>query len=92
MGAKNCAWLAKDGEVLKETGILGLSMEKVSAKQAQEGIATDGGVDFTQIASIPSNHNITEPSKLTEIKIKIDGIRDLPFFFKADGKNFIRIF
>jgi len=54
MGAKNCAWLAKDGEVLKETGILGLSMEKVSAEQAREGIAA-GGVDFTQIASIPSN-------------------------------------
>lgn len=76
MGAKNCAWLAKDGEVLKETGILGLSMEKVSAGQAREDIAT-GGVDFTQIASIPSNLNIDEPSKLTEIEIRIEGIRDL---------------
>ena len=88
MGAKNCAWLAKDGEVLKETGILGLSMEKVSAEQAREGIATDGGVDFTQIASIPSNRNIAEPSKLTEIKIKIDGIRNLPLFLQGGRQKF----
>jgi endonuclease III len=87
MGAKNCAWLAKDGEVLKETGILGLSMEKVSANQAREGIAT-GDVDFTQIASIPSNQIITEPSKLTEIKIKIDGIPNLPLFLQGGRQKF----
>ncbi len=76
MGAKNCAWLAKDGEVLKETGIMGLSMEKVSASQAKEGIITGGGVDFTQIASIPSNRNIADPSRLKTIEIRISGIRD----------------
>ena len=73
MGAKNCAWLSKEGDALKETGILGLSMEKVSPQKAQEGIADQGGIDFTQIASIPSNVKITEPEKLREIKIKIDG-------------------
>ena len=35
MGAKNCAWMSKEGDVLKETGILGLSMEKVSPQKAQ---------------------------------------------------------
>ena len=74
MGAKNCAWLDKDGDVLKETGILGLSMEKVSQQKAQEGIADRGSIDLTQIASIPSNVEITEPEKLNEIKIKISGI------------------
>jgi len=73
MGAKNCAWLSKEGDALKETGILGLSMEKVSPQKAQEGIADQGGIDLTQIASIPSNVEITEPEKLREIKIKIDG-------------------
>ena len=38
MGAKNCAWLDKEGNVLKETGILGLSMEKTSQEKALEGI------------------------------------------------------
>mgnify|MGYP001232363016 CR=1 FL=1 len=88
MGAKNCAWLAKDGEVLKETGILGLSMEKVGAKQAQEGIATDGVVDFTQITSISSNRTIKAPSNLTEIKIKFDVIGNLPFLLQGGRQTF----
>ncbi len=90
MGAKNCAWLAKDGEVLKETGILGLCMEKVSAKQAQTGIVTDGVVDFTQIASIPSNRAIIAPSKLTEIKIKFDVIGNLPLLLQGGRQAFHR--
>jgi hypothetical protein len=77
MGAKNCAWLSKEGDTLKETGILGLSMEKVSPQKAQEGIAGHGSVDFTQISSIPSNVKITEPEKLSGIKIKIDGISEM---------------
>jgi len=88
MGAKNCAWLAKDGEVLKETGMLGLSMEKVSISQAKEGISANGGVDFTQVASVPSNLNIAAPSKLAEIKIKVDGIRDLPILLQGGRQNF----
>lgn len=75
MGAKNCAWLAKDGEVLKESGMLGLSMEKVSDKQAREEFATDNAVDFTQVASIPSNQNLAYPASLTEITIKISNIQ-----------------
>jgi len=75
MGAKNCAWLNKDGEILKEAGILGLSMEKVSRENAQEGMASVSSADFTEIASIPANRIIDSPSKLIKIEIKIDGLR-----------------
>lgn len=78
MGAQNCAWLAKNGEVLKESGMLGLSMEKVGEKQAREGMATDGAADLTQIASIPSNQKIADPLKLNAIEIKVGGMRDIP--------------
>ena len=90
MGAKNCAWLAKDGEVLKETGIMGLSMEKVGEKQAQEGMAENGAVDLTQVASIPSNQKIANPQKLTAIEIKISGIRDLPMAIYGGRQKFSR--
>lgn len=88
MGAKNCAWLAKDGEVLKEEGILGLSMEKVSEKQAREGVAPDNSIDFTKVASIPSNRNIAEPSKLNAIEIKIDGISHPTLFLQGGRQKF----
>jgi hypothetical protein len=44
MGAKNCAWLSVEGDTLKEAGILGISMEKVSPQKAREGIADQGSI------------------------------------------------
>lgn len=87
MGAKNCTWLGKDGDALKETGILGLSLEKVSPEKAQEGISKDGSVDFTQIASIPANVKIAAPEKLSRIKIKISGIGGLSFYLMGDRQS-----
>lgn len=90
MGAKNCAWLAKDGEVLKESGMLGMTMEKVSVEKAREGIAENGAVDFTQVASIASNQKITDPPQLTAIEIKIKGVRDLPILLEGGRQKFSR--
>jgi hypothetical protein len=83
MGAKNCAWLDKNGDVLKETSILGLSMEKVSPQKAQEGISRNDSIDFTEVASLPANIKIGEPSKLDEIKIKISGIKGLLLYLNG---------
>ena len=88
LGAKNCAWLSKEGEVLKETGILGLSLEKVSHDQAMEDMPIQGGVDFTQIASVTANGKITAPDKLSELKIKIEGIRGLFLIIQGGRQNF----
>jgi hypothetical protein len=88
MGAKNCAWLAKDGEVLKESGMLGLSMEKVDAQKAREGIAVEGVADFTQMASIASNRILPEPSTLTEIVIRTGGVRNLPLMLSGGRQKF----
>lgn len=75
MGAKNCAWLNKEGEILKEAGLLGLSMEKVSREKAQEGMPSSSSADFTEIASLPSNRIIDHPPKLKKIEIKIEGLK-----------------
>lgn len=88
MGAKNCAWLSKDGEVIKETGLLGLSMEKVSPQKAAEDMPVVADVDFAQIASVESNVKIDEPEKLSELKIKIDGIRNTPLFLNGGRQVF----
>ena len=72
MGVKQCAWLTDEGDEVKETGFLGISMEKVSPQKAHEEIADNGGVDFTQVTSIPSNVKINEAEKLHKIKIRID--------------------
>jgi len=88
MGIKNCAWLSTDGEVLKETGFMGLSMEKVSAEKAKEGISVDASVDFARLASIPSNTRLDRPEKLTQLKIKIDGISEQHFALHGGRQRF----
>ncbi len=88
MGAQNCSWLGKDGDTLKETSILGLSLEKVSSEKAQEGIAPDGSIDFTQIASIPANIQINAPEILSRLKIKISGTGGLLFHMSGGRQSF----
>jgi transglutaminase-like putative cysteine protease len=88
MGAQNCAWLAKDGEILKETGMLGLSMEKVDAQKAREGISAEGIADFSQMASIASNRILPEPSTLTQIVIRVGGVHNLPLMLSGGRQKF----
>jgi hypothetical protein len=77
MGAENCAWLDNDGSVLRETGILGLSMEKVSQEMALAGITDGVNIDLTQVSSIPSNARIINPEKISKIKYRISGITNV---------------
>jgi len=53
-GQKNCAWLSLSGDTLKELHSRPLYGKGQPAK-SHEGIADQGSIDFTQIASIPSN-------------------------------------
>lgn len=87
MGAKNCAWLDKEGNVLKEAGILGLAMEKTSKEKALEGIARGASIDFTQVASIASNIQIAEAATLRKLTVKIDGM-DNPLSLRGDRQTY----
>lgn len=88
MGAKNCAWLSRDGEVLKETGLLGLSMEKVSRAKAQEGTAGSPLDDWAQISSLPSNVVIANPSRLTQLKVRLEGEKFNKFALSEGRQSF----
>lgn len=88
-GFNNCAWLDKDGDTLKETGLFGLSLEKVTRDQAREGTTRNGTIDFTEAASIPVNTSIDKPEKLSSIKFKISGIGGLLFFVNG-GRQQLR--
>jgi len=87
MGAQNCAWLDKEGNVLKETGLLGISMEKTSKEKALEGLTDGKSIDFTQLVSISSNKEINEAQKLSSIKIKITGLNN-SLFLNGDRQSY----
>jgi hypothetical protein len=74
MGAKQVAWIGEDGDILKEQGILGITLEQVTKHQALGGLALTSGADLTEIASIPSNVIIGDPGALTSLKVKISNV------------------
>jgi len=74
MGVKQFAWVGEDGDVLKEKGILGITLERVTKNEALSDFAFSSSTDLTEMASVPSNVLIDDPSALTFLRMKITGI------------------
>ena len=74
MGARQLAWIGETGDILKEQGILGITLEQVTKSQALDGLALAASADLTQIASIPSNVVIGDAAALSMLKVKITNI------------------
>jgi hypothetical protein len=74
MGARQFAWLGEGGDILKEQGILGITLERVTKSQALDGFSLNASADLTQIASVPSNMVIDDAAQLAMLKVKITNI------------------
>ena len=73
-GATQLAWIGENGEVIKEKGLLGFSLEKTTRKDALFGLLAESSQDLAEIASVKSNVIIDNPLKLERIKVEISGI------------------
>ena len=73
-GATQLAWIGENGEVIREKGLLGLSLEKTTRKDALFGLLAESSQDLSEIASIKSNVIFDNPLKLERIKVEISGI------------------
>ncbi|MFH1977615.1 MAG: transglutaminase-like domain-containing protein [Pseudomonadota bacterium] len=74
-GTKQDLWIGDNGEVLKEQGILGISLEKTTREDALSGRSLQASEDLTKIASLPSNVIIDNPETLSLLKVKIEGVK-----------------
>jgi len=74
MGAQQYAWLGEDGSVLKEKGLLGMTLEKVTKEKALDGLDLASGADLTEVASIRSNIIIDDPDALTKLTVRLANI------------------
>ncbi len=68
------AWVSDEGEILKEQGLLGISLEKTNREQALSGLPIQASQDLTQIASVPANITIDNAQQLDKLSVKISGI------------------
>jgi len=78
-GAVQTAWMNTNGEIIREKGLLGMTLEKTSKKLALADFsatasAPDMTLDITEIASVKSNVTIDNPRKTAFLKIELSGI------------------
>jgi len=76
MGAKHTAWVTLTGEIVQETGPLGITLKKSDARRAFRNIATHTR-DLTRLVSVDAGQNIEHPEKIKKIVFKVDGLAQL---------------
>lgn len=68
------AWIAEDGEVLKQTGLLGITLVKTSRDEALGGLPITASQDLARVVSVPSNVTLSKPDGLNRLAVQIQGI------------------
>ena len=84
MGMKQIAWVDPDGSVLREEGILGIALERVTREEALAGLEGAVSADLTEIASIPSSKPIEGAAALKVLKIRLEDLPEGSFFLDGD--------
>jgi hypothetical protein len=73
-GASQSVWLAPGGDVLKEEGVLGISLERTTRDDALLPAATSPVDDLIQLAAILPDRPIADAQTRTRLKVQIRGI------------------
>ena len=84
MGMKQIAWVDPDGSVLREEGILGIALERVTREEALAGLEGAVSADLTEIASIPSSKPIIDAAAVKVLKVRLGGFQQGSFFLDGD--------
>ena len=88
LGMKQVAWIDPDGTVLREEGVLGIVMEKVTRQTALAGLEGAVSADLTEMAAIPSSRTIEEPGSLKLLKIRFEGLPETPFLLDGGRQSY----
>ncbi len=65
-------WLDENGYLLKEAGFMGLTLVRSSSAEAPRDIST--GEDFYELAAVPVNKKLGDPSRITYLKLGVEGL------------------
>jgi hypothetical protein len=72
-GMTQQVWISEHGEILKESGLMGLSSEKTDKHDALARIDGSAG-DLTELLAIPSNVIFDDPQRLDMLKVGLEGV------------------
>ena len=73
-GVTQLAWVGENGEVIKEKGFLGISLEKTTRDHALFDLPVESSQDLTMVVSVPSNVRINHAETLKSLEVEIGGI------------------
>ncbi|MFA4916481.1 MAG: transglutaminase domain-containing protein [Syntrophales bacterium] len=88
MGVRQFAWIGEDGNILREEGFLGITLEQVTKDQALSGLSLSSSADLTEIASIPADKVIDDPDKLMKLEVELANIGDSNLFLNGGRQSF----
>lgn len=88
MGSRQFAWLGEEGDVLREAGLLGMTLERVTKEEALDGLTLLASADLTEMASIDANRAIDNPDVLTKITIRLTNIDTKPLFLSGGRQHY----
>lgn len=73
-GAEQTVWLSHKGEILKESGLFGIVMEKTTREQALLALSSDPQGDLAGQAAVRTNRAILDPGTLDRLQVRLTGV------------------
>jgi transglutaminase-like putative cysteine protease len=72
-------WLDQAGQVLKEEGLMGLTLVRSSAAAAPRDLRQGESIDFYEMAAVEVRPKLRRPERLTYVKLRVEGLNEIPF-------------
>ncbi len=72
-------WVDEDGNVLKEQGMMGLTLVRSTADRAARDLDGNDTYDFYSMSSIPVKQRLPDAANLSFLKMKLGGLKDSEF-------------
>jgi hypothetical protein len=87
-GVSQLAWIGKEGDIVKEKGLLGISLIKTDRKDALDGLAIESSQDLTKIASVAANIPLENVETLNVLKVRIQGVQSKELQLQGGRQSF----
>jgi hypothetical protein len=71
-GATQHAWISEEGEILREKGLLGITLDKTTRSAALAALPSEPAQDLTRLASIPIDPPLDEKRTIATLRLRLD--------------------
>ncbi len=73
-GVRALTWIDDQGRVIREEGMMGLTLRRTSREQATVGLQDEPKADWVETAAVPVSTPIENPADLRWLRLRVTGI------------------